>query len=145
MSANQQRITETLAEYWQAKRNNGRLPDEKDIDPSDLENIWDACFLVRYEEDDKFRYLFMGDDIIEALGDDLTGKEVCHKLVGELHDPLVEKFLPVLDADEPVYDESIFMNKKQMEIRYRMCMVPLLGEQASRANYILGGMKWKAY
>jgi hypothetical protein len=87
----------------------------------------------------------MGEAIIEAFGDDLTGQEVCAKLVGQLHEPLVAEFGEVIARAHPVLKESSFTNRKQMEIRYRTCLLPLLREQSGKVEYILGGMKWKAY
>ncbi len=144
VSGKHQRITEVLQDYWQQKNAGGIMPSEEDIDPQDLGDLWEHCFLVQKMPDNKFMYLHMGSAIIEAYGDDLTGQEVCEKLVGQLHEPLVAKFHETIERGRPVLDESSFINRKQMDIRYRTCLLPLR-KQAREAAYILGGMKWKAY
>lgn len=140
-----QRITETLERYWDSIKAENALPSEADVDPAELEAIWDDCFLVRSEGGDRFHYLYMGPGIVEAMGDDLTGKEVCDKLVGGLHDPLASKFLRALQADAPRQEESSFTNRHKMEIKYRMCLLPLCDREKQTVRYILGGMKWRAY
>lgn len=144
-SQKHQRITETLLHHWRDWAGANDLPSEADIQPEALGEIWNHCFLVRVEGNDTYHYLYMGDAIIEAYGDDLTGHEVCARLVGELAEPLAMKFQNVEQTRRPVQDESSFMNRKHMEIRYRSCLLPLRSGAEDKVVYILGGMKWKAY
>ncbi len=140
-----QRINETLLEYWHDKASGDNLPCEVDIDPDAFGDLWNHCFLVKIENDSKYRYIYMGDAIIEAYGDDLTGHEVCEKLVGEIEEPLIKEFQKVRSVKQPIQEESSFINRRQMEIRYRSCLLPLRGDNSEEVRYILGGMKWKAY
>lgn len=139
-----QRITEVLQEYWQRKCVNDNIPNDADIDPQDLGDIWEHCFLVQKVDAGKFQYLHMGTEIIEAYGDDLTGHEVCEKLVGQLHEPLSAEFAEVVATRRPLLKESSFINLKKMDVRYRTCLLPLR-RNGNAVEYILGGMKWKAY
>jgi hypothetical protein len=142
-----QRITEVLREYWEARYAAAfAIPTEAEIDPEDFGDLWQHCFLVQKLPDGRFQYVHMGDAIIEAYGDDVTGHEVCGKLVGELHDPLSAEFREVIGTRQPLIKESAFINKKQMEVRFRTCLLPLRRDTTSEdVEYILGGMKWKAY
>lgn len=143
-----QRITEVLREYWERKQSvDGKMPTDGSINPEDFGELWNHCFLVQKLLDGGFQYVHMGEAIIQAYGDDVTGHEVCGKLVGELHDPLSNEFNEVVKTRHPLVKESSFINKKQMEVRYRTCLLPLRreGEEGDKVEYILGGMKWKAY
>ena len=74
-SKQHQRITEALQDYWQQKRpQEDSVPREEDINPMELGDLWEHCFLVQRMPDDQFQYLHMGEAIIEAYGDDLTGQ-----------------------------------------------------------------------
>lgn len=145
-SGKHQRITEVLREYWESKLKAGVIPSDGDIDPDAFGELWQHCFLVQKLPESQFQYVHMGDAIIEAYGDDVTGHEVCGKLVGELHDPLSAEFTEVTRTRQPLIKESSFINAKKMEVRFRTCLLPLRRDAADDAvAYILGGMKWKAY
>jgi hypothetical protein len=144
LSGKHQRITEVLQDYWQQKRKGHAIPEDADIDPKELGELWEHCFLVQKLPGDSYQYVHMGSAIIEAYGDDLTGSEICKKLVGKLHEPLVKKFNEALATNQPVLDENVFINTRQMEVKYRGCFLPLQGKRADQ-RYVLGGMKWKAY
>lgn len=138
------RITEMLQEYWQQKCTNDNIPSDADIDPSALGDLWEHCFLVQKTGTESFQYLHMGAEIIKAYGDDLTGHEVCERLMGQLHQPLVSEFAEVTKTRHPLLKESSFINRKKMEVRYRTCLLPLR-RNGDVVEYVLGGMKWKAY
>jgi hypothetical protein len=140
----QQRITEVLQEYWHAKAQAGQIPSDGDINPTDLGDLWQHCFLVQRLEGGAFQYIHMGEAIIDAYGDDLTGEEICQKLVGQLHEPLVHDFEEVIERRQPLLKESSFENRKRMDVRYRTVLLPLR-RAGTEVEYILGGMKWKAY
>lgn len=144
LTGKHQRITEILQEYWQKKCVNDNIPNDADIDPQDFGDLWEHCFLVQKIGADKFQYLHMGKEIIGAYGDDLTGHEVCEKLVGQLHEPLANEFSEVVTTRQPLLKESSFTNLKNMEVRYRTCLLPLR-KNGTAVEYILGGMKWKAF
>jgi len=144
-SGRSQRINERLFEYWDKIRSGKPYPAEGDIDPSELEGVWDNCFLVKVneKEHDGFKYSYLGISLIEAYGDDLTGQEICERLVEPNSDPLIKKFVEVRKSGKPVVDENEFKNRKNMLVKYRSCMLPL--GTSSGVDYIIGGMKWKAY
>jgi hypothetical protein len=139
-----QRITEVLQDYWLSKCVKDIIPSDGEIDPQDLGELWEHCFLVQKIDADKFQYLHMGKEIIEAYGDDLTGHEICERLVGKLHEPLANEFSEVVATRRPLLKESSFINAKQMDVRYRTILLPLRRNSAA-VEYILGGMKWKAF
>lgn len=138
-----QRITEILQDYWLRKRDGDAVPYDGDIDPGELGAVWDHCFLVQRKADGHFEYLHMGDAIIKAYGDDMTGYEVCEKLIGKLHKPLASKFEKTLAGGQPVINEASFINSHKMEIKFRACLLPLR-RWDEKIAYVLGGMKWKA-
>lgn len=142
-----QRINECLLEYWTQKKGDRLFPKEGEIDPGEIDEIWDSCFLVRTDEGEgsDYQYTYLGQSLVEAYGDDLNNKEVCEKLIYPTCMSLVHKFDEVREKKQPVTEESEFTNTKGMLIKFRSCMLPLGKEGSDDVSFIIGGMKWKAF
>jgi hypothetical protein len=138
------RINERIRDYWQSLAGSNAMPAEKDVNPDDLEDIWAHCFLVQVLEGGKYRYVYLGDDLIEAYGDDVTGYEAAETIIGQAESPFMEEFAELLDKQRPIESDSSFVNPQNVEIRYRLCIVPLSGPRGE-ISHILGGLKWKAF
>ena len=139
------RIHEQLESYWQSLLAGRAFPLESEIDPAALGGIWDFCFLVSARADGKFAYSYLGKALVEAYGDDISGREITEKLLFPHPKSLFESFRRVAQGGKPLTDESAFVNSRGQSIKYRSCLLPLGGAKGEAAAYILGGMKWKAY
>jgi hypothetical protein len=144
----QNRINEKLLAYWESVRGARPMPEERDVDPDALKDIWDSCFLVKSIPHGTgsrgYRYDYLGTALIEAFGDDVTNREISAKLVDPISPPLVKSFTQVIETGKPVEEESEFTNSQNLVIRFRSCMMPL-GNAKDGVLYILGGMKWKSF
>ena len=146
-SASHRRINDTLLDYWIALKGERLYPAESEINPDDIHDIWDSCFLVRVDDvgrRDGYKYTYLGAALIEAYGDDYNGRDVCDALVNPATPALAEKLDEVRQGRMPVMVESVFTNAKNMEIKYRTCLLPL-GVSPAAVDYVIGGMKWKAF
>lgn len=144
----QQRINERLLAYWASLKEGRAYPFEQDIIPEAIDDIWQSCFLVKVEErsgEPAFVYSFLGEDLIEAYGDDMTGHEICETLVYPASDEFAEKLLEVVNDEAAVVDESEFTNSQGLQIKSRSCLLPLGEETQEGVRYIIGGMKWRAF
>jgi hypothetical protein len=144
-----QRINEYLHSYWDSKRQSQACPTESQIEPQELAEIWDSCFLVRYnvghDEDSAFTYLYLGTALLEAYGgDDASARDICTRLIFPSSMSLVHKFKEIIKTGKPTEEESEFLNIKKLLVKYRSTMLPLTDEKG-QVRYILGGMKWKAF
>jgi hypothetical protein len=139
------RINERLLAYWQSLRTSASLPTEAQIDPEQLKDIWDHCFLLHAEPEHRYTYTMLGHALVEAYGDDWTGKSVCEALLYPHPEPLFAAFKEVVATAEPHNEENSFTNAAGLLIKYRSCLVPLARHEGGPVAYILGGMKWKAY
>ena len=119
-----QRITDALREYWESKKGGRPFPGEDEINQDDLREIWDNCFLVEIEGD-KFRYSFLGDSIIEAYGDNLEGDEIVENEIYPESTSVINKLREVAESKEPVLFEGAFINKNNMDIKFRKTLLPL--------------------
>lgn len=138
------RITDTLEEYWNKLRGSRSFPLEGEIEPGKLKDIWDSCFLVKVEDFDRdhYKYTYMGQELINAYGDDLSAEEV-NVLVAPNKKRMLEKVKEVILSGAPVADESEFVNAKSVTVKYRQIFLPL-GED-ERVEYVLGGMRWRGF
>lgn len=148
----EKRFTNRLAVYWEKLRRDrhGLIPLEKDVDIDALEDIWDHCFMIEVGEQAEtieeldYKYAYMGESIIDAYGDDLTGKQVYNELIALHTRKLLLKFLTVVKTTQPLSDESQFFNLKGNLIRYRQRFVPL-GSLLEDIGFIMGVMTWRAF
>lgn len=138
-----QRITEILLGYWQDICANGYLPRETDIEPMELAYIWPSCFLVR-RTGKEYEYIYLGQDLIDAYGDERQARSVCTRLVFPAGESLTDLFDQVVQTVEPLEKDGEFTNVQGMVIKYRSIFLPLADENGE-VGFILGGMKWKSF
>lgn len=146
-SNRERRINERLLSYWEELKAERPFPAEAEIDPDELADIWDSCFLVQVgarAAQGGYKYTYLGPSLIEAYGDDLTNHEVSSHLIALSNPHLVQHFDEVARTAKPLVVESEFTNLKNMIVKYRSCMLPL-GTLPGQVDYIIGGMKWKAF
>ena len=138
------RINERLNDYWEQLRGKRDMPLESDVVIDDLKDIWDHCFLVSIK-DGKFSYSYLGDDLIAAYGENITGKEITETLVYPHPTSLLKAFSLVESSGLPKIDDSEFVNSRGTTVKYRSCVLPLAAPGNGGVAYLLGGMKWKAF
>jgi len=138
---------ERLKSYWDSLRGERLFPSENDIDPDALNEIWPSCFLISIDDVTRrlgYRYSYLGNDLIEAYGDDVKNPDIAMRLVSTASMTIVKKFDEVVLNKKPVIDESEFINLKHMKIKYRTCMLPL-GYGDEKVSHIIGCMRWRMY
>lgn len=141
------RYHEKLRKYWDKLRGDKPFPQESDIDPDELPDIWPSCFLISIDDVTRrvgYRYSYLGEDLIEAYGEDIANPDIVMRLLSTASLPMVHKFDEVINQQRPVIDEAEFVNLKHMNIKYRTCILPL-GLSSGQVTHILGCMRWKAY
>lgn len=143
-SAVERRITLRLMAYWEKLRKDRPMPVEDDINPDDLEGLWDYCFLIHVKDLEKqdYNYTYLGLALQEAYegnvasdGGDSLASLNASKLAGS--------FGKVIELGLPVLDEGQFINLHNDKVLYRQCLLPL-GENG-QVDAIFGGMRFKIY
>lgn len=141
------RSNEKLLKYWDSLKKGRNFPSESQIDPDAIADIWDSCFLVSIDDVTRrlgYRYSYLGTDLIEAYGDDISNPDVAAKLVSSTNYSTAHKFDEVRQLKAPVIDESEFVNLRNVHIKYRTCMLPL-GFNDNEVAHIIGCMSWRVY
>lgn len=147
MSELHHRYHEQLRTYWDKLRGERQYPNENEIDPDEIKELWPSCFLISLDDVVRrlgYRYSYLGEDLIEAYGDDMKNPDVALRLLSTASIPLVHKFDDVVKNGNAVIDEDEFVNVKNLKVKYRACMLPL-GFQGNHVSHILGCMRWKVY
>jgi hypothetical protein len=138
------RITERLERYWQEMRGDRDMPFEEEINPEALGDSWNACFLITIR-DGIFAYSYLGDALIDAYGDDITGHEIAETLAYPHPESLFRTFQAVATNGVPHTDANEFVNSRGALVKYRSCVVPLGSRNLRGITYLLGAMRWKIY
>jgi hypothetical protein len=137
----EQRLTDELMFYWNRLKQGKQFPSEDQIDQQEIQSIWQNCFLVKLEGD-RFRYEILGDSIIQAYADNKIGEDIIEDQLYPESPGILNKFLEVARTKEPVYYEGVFVNKDNLDVKFRKILLPL--GSGNEVEYILGGMRWKS-
>lgn len=139
----ERRITLRLMAYWEKKRGENAMPAPHDIDPEDIGDLWDHCFMVEVAKKKKagYRYTYLGAAIRRAW----LGGAVEHDEEGlpRSFDAATfgEHFESIIETGKPIVHEGHFSNLREEIVHYRQCILPL-GENGQVAA-IFGGIKFK--
>ncbi len=137
------RITDLLNSYWDGLAKVDGVPKEDDIDASQLNPIWDDCYLVNIRNGEPYKYEYLGKNLIEAYGDEVSHSEV-EMLVYPSVKKVADNFNQVVDTRNVFEDLGEFINVNNMLIKYRQLLLPF-GDQNGRITHILGGMRWRPF
>lgn len=140
----ERRITVRLVAYWEKLRGDRVMPLENDIDPEDLADLWDYCFLVQVRDLQKsdYNYTYLGSAIMEAYRGGLS-REDPSCLVAVNANKLAFDYAKVIDSRVPIIQEGEFVNAQEELVKYRQCLLPLgTGE---KVDAIFGGMRFKIF
>lgn len=142
-----QRITTIVRNYWEYLRGERSFPSENDINSHALGDVWDNCFLVHVGDSlspGDYQYQYLGENIVIAYGEDLTGLRVDSMVAPEAAH-LKEEYEKVLLTRRPIFDEGeISLDNGTRMIKYRQILLPL-GEKDGSIHAILGGMSYKIF
>lgn len=141
----ERRITVRLIAYWEKLRKQNLMPSEADLDPDDLQDLWDYCFLIRVKDLDKtdYNYTYLGKSILRAYLGDLVYDNNEHTIASPNANSLAASYAKVIETRSPVVEEGEFMNLHNDVVKFRQCLLPL-GENGN-VDAIFGGMRFKVF
>ena len=143
-AAIERRITLRLVGYWEKLRGTRSMPVEDDIDPDDLQDLWDYCFLIHTKDLNKpdYNYTYLGRALETAYDGQLTADHTGSH--GSLNaSKLSGSYKKVISEKVPHFEEGQFTNLHNDIVKYRQCLLPL-GENG-RVDAIFGGMRFKIF
>lgn len=140
----ERRINVRLVAYWERIRAGREMPSENDIDPEDLADLWDYCFLIQVRDlaKDDYNYTYLGAAIVEAYRNGLSQDDP-GKVVSLNANTLAPNYTRVIDTRRPVMDEGEFLNPHGDTVKFRQCLLPL--GHGNTVESIFGGMRFKIF
>lgn len=139
----ERRLGLRLLRYWQEKRGVRMMAVENDIDPEELGQDWEFCFLLQSRDVaniQDYNFTYLGTKIMNAYFDKAID---AHNqfMVGPNAFRLSKHFARVLETKAPVLDEGEFETLHGRHVLYRQVLLPL-GE-GDDVDAIFGGMNYK--
>ena len=140
----ERRITLRLLAYWEKLREGRAMPSENDVNPEDISDLWDSCFMVQVRDlaQAACKYSYLGTAIIEAYLGDLKDNET-NPVFSLDAKKLRRGYNRVIESRRPVLEEGEFHNLRGDLVRYRQCLMPL--GQGDKVEAIFGGMRCKLF
>jgi hypothetical protein len=144
----EKRINDRLLAYWGRLTGESGIPNEEEIDITEIADVWSHCFLVKVDDKTSsggYKYTYLGESLIEMYGwDSDGGKSIYENLIDPEADPFVDKVDQVVQSGKSLSSEEEFTNANGQLIKYRSCLLPL-GASRGEVGYVLGGIRWKAF
>jgi hypothetical protein len=139
----ERRITLRLLGYWEKLRGMRTMPASDEINPDDIQDLWDNCLLVQVSDLDKadYQYTYLGSAISEAYRSGSDNGEGGRPALDT--SSLAAGYRKVVETGKPLLDEGEFYNPNNHLVKYRLCLLPLGEGEQVRA--IFGGMRFKIY
>ena len=141
----ERRITLRLLGYWEKLRGTRAMPSEQEIDPVDLQDLWDCCMMVHVKDVDKqdYQYTYLGQSILEACRAGTHGEEESGSISSLNAGSLIAGCKKVIETAKPLLEEGEFRNMRNELVKYRLCLLPL-GDGAG-VQAVFGGMRFKVF
>ena len=140
------RLTERLVSFYTLIKKEKPFPDYARFNHTMIEDIWHQCFVVSVDTNYgiKCKYLYMGNSVVEAYGQNLTGVGV---------DPGAKKFpgavtyknmVTAVEKKSAYQDHGSFVNKNSEMIKYRACFLPF-GNEKKGITHIIVGLSYRVF
>ena len=144
LSTIERRITLRLLSYWERLRGDRPMPTEQDIDPEDIGDLWDSCFLIHVRDLEKsdYNYTYLGDAIAEAYHHGLSADDPA-ALASPNAGKLASGYSKVIATGKPLLEEGEFHNLHDEIVKYRQCLLPLGDGKEIQAIFV--GMHFKIF
>ena len=136
----ERRITLRLLAYWEKKRGVRAMPEENDIDPADLADLWENCFLAQVKDLGKdHHFTYLGSAIHDIYAQGLTEEDDREHIHPDI-EALASHYHEVIAKSAPVVTEGEFSNPHGDLFKYRQVLLPL--GQGKNVKAVFGGMRF---
>ncbi|MBS4047687.1 MAG: PAS domain-containing protein [Alphaproteobacteria bacterium] len=130
--------------YWSAKRSSRQMPLRSDLSPIDMpRRLLPNLMIAEFSgEPAIIRYRLMGTAMVEAFGEDFTGRTTADISAGEYLAYIEGLYHSVRDTRAPVYSESTFRWDTGGWRHTRRLMLPLALDETDTVRQILVAQVW---
>jgi hypothetical protein len=140
MDGMERRITLRLLAYWERLRVSAAMPAEDDLDPGDIADLWENCFLIHTAKFNKggYKFSYLGRAIEEVYKPEESPDE--RNVKGAEYQMLTEGYEEVLATKKPLVTEGVVTNNHGDSFKYRQVLLPL--GRGGQVQAVFGGMRY---
>lgn len=136
----ERRMVPRLVRYWLEKCAGRDFPSLDDIEPRDLGDVWNSCFVLDTISSPNFPYFhYLGPSLAKYSGVLLSGEQ---DWTQTLLDQAVRNYRDALEQRTPILGEDELVRFDGSRILFRSVLLPLSDDQKT-VNYILGAANGK--
>lgn len=142
----ERRIAGKLNRYWSKLSDAKSFPAEEKINPNEIPDMWDYCFIVKADNSCKkhdFAYKYLGQNIKNAYRGELNRLSI-EALVNLDPGHLEKEYEKVLAWKRPVISNSETTIGIDKILKFRQILLPL-GDDGININAILGCMSFRIF
>ena len=144
----EKRLIKRLTEHWSQLKGEALYPQFEKLNPAVLSDVWDQCIMLEVDKGSKkpaalYTYHYMGKDIIQVYGSDLTGQHVnthMHNFPGW---QVLKSVDDVIVKPQIQVSLGSFMNDLDQLVKYRACIMPFGANDV--VTHALIGLSWKTF
>lgn len=137
----ERRITLRLLSYWEKKRAGRKMPSETDIDPADIADLWENCFMAHTKDIGKagYNFTYLGKAIEDLYHEGLSADDAEAHAAPELS-VIAKGYQQVISSGEPLVNEGEITTPHGDVFKFRQALLPL-GDGA-QVKAVFGGMRF---
>lgn len=136
----ERRLNQRVFSYWQTLRCEHELPSANDIDPSELGDDWDHCFILDLSADYGFpKFEYLGTSLAKFSGVFLSGHNDWTRTV---LDAATDQVAKVVDSTGPVLCDDELTLFDGRRLLFRSVLLPL-SVGGGRITHLLGAANGK--
>ena len=142
----ERRLNMRLMAHWQGQRDGRRFASWRDIDRTEIEDIWPDCFVIAVADQTSPTFHYVGETIARSSG--LAsgvdgGTPPVSAVPSETLLGAALRQLGTLFSDKTVVtDGGVFQDAVQAEFLFRSILLPLSDDQQA-INFVIGGARCK--
>jgi len=134
----------TALAYWIAQRGNRLMPSRRDIDPVGIPRkiLPNLQLLDVIDGGARFRYRLLGTAIVEAYGEDFTGRYPDEMFPADLRDFIHGIYRNVCTWKAPLFLSNRYVTAKGFELASKRIYMPL-SDDGAEVHHIFGVLKFE--
>ncbi len=138
----ERRLNMRLMAHWQSHRDGRRFASWRDIDRTEIEDIWPDCFVIAVADQTSPTFQYVGETIAKSAGVD-GGTPPVSAVPSETLLGAALRQLDTLFSDGTVVTNGgVFQDADQTEFLFRSILLPLSDDQQA-INFVIGGARCK--
>ena len=138
----ERRLNMRLMAHWQDRRDGKRFASLRDIDRTEIDDIWPDCFVIAMAGDPDPTFQYVGATIANFSGVEAGASVDSATAYQTLLGCAVRQLGTLFNDQAVVTDSGFFQKSDQTEFMFRSILLPLSDDQVT-VNFVIGGVRCK--